>query len=121
MSHTMTAGGVGEPSQPRSTRYARADRVFAFNVEAPVAPPKDLLLDIEMKTKNGSYSLRAVQVDVTVEEDKALDAFDSLAVAVREWLEFLQEEDPVLADDLESQRRYTRLLRYDPGTWFALR
>lgn len=118
MSPNTVAGGVGEPSQPRSTRYARADRAFAFNVEAPVVPPRSLLLDVEMETKNGSYSLRAVQVDITVEEDEPLKAFDSLADAVKEWLEFLQEEDPVLADDLEPQRRYTRLLRYDPGTWF---
>ncbi len=127
--NTMAAaGGIGESSQPRSTpydggrysiRYDRADRVFAFNVETSVAPPKSLLLDIEMASANGAYSVRAMQVDVTVEEDEPQKAFDSLADAVKEWLEYLQEEDPVLADDLEPQRRYTHLLRYAPHTWFG--
>lgn len=126
--NTVVAGGVGESSEPRSTpydserysiRYNRTGTVLAFNVKASVAPPKSLLLDIEMESENGAFSLRAVQVDVTVEEDEAQDAFLSLVDAVKGWLEFLQEENPGLAPDLESQRRYTRLLRYDPDTWFG--
>lgn len=126
--NTIAAGGVGESSEPRSTpydgerysiRYNRAKAVLAFSVEASTAPPKNLLLDIEVESANGAYSLRAVQVDVTVEEEEPQDAFLSLTEAVKEWLEYLQDEDPALAPDLEPQRRYTYLLRYEPHTWFG--
>ncbi len=126
--NTIAAGGIGESSEPRSTpydgerysiRYDRVGAVQAFRVEASVAPPESLLLDIEVVSENDAYSLRAVQVDVTVEEEEPQDAFVSLTDAVREWLEYLQDEDPVLAPDLEPQRRYTRLLRYAPHTWFG--
>ncbi len=125
---TIAVGGVGESSEPRSTspdserytiRYDRAQRVFSFNVEASVAPPDNLTLDIEVDSENGAYSLRAVQVDVTVEEDEPQDAFLSLIEAVKGWLEYLEEEAPILAPDLEPQRRYTRLLRYASHTWFG--
>ena|SRR5919107_1978876 len=125
---TIAVGGVGESSEPRSTspdserfaiRYDRARTMFSFNVEASVAPPDNLILDIEVDSENGAYSLRAVQVDVTVEEDEPQDAFLSLIEAVKGWLDYLEEEDPVLASDLEPQRRYTRLLRYAPHTWFG--
>jgi len=84
-----------------------------------LAPPDNLLLDIEVEAENGAYSLRAVQVDVTAEEDDPAEAFLSLTEAVKGWLEYLEEEDPALAPDLEPQRRYTRLLRYAPATWFG--
>lgn len=125
---TIVAGGVNKSSQPRSTpqnggrfsvRYEPTKTVMAFNVEASVPPPEDLLLDIEIASENGAYFLRAVEVDVAVEEDDPQEAFRSLVEAVKGWLEYLEEEKPVLAPDLEPQRHYTHLLRYAPHTWFG--
>lgn len=93
--------------------------VRRFVVPTSLAPPESLLLDIEVAFENGVYFLRAVEVDVAIEEEKPQDAFRSLTEAVRGWLEYLGEESPVLAPDLEPQRRYTRLLRYEPDTWFG--
>jgi hypothetical protein len=126
--NALAAGGIGEVSEPRHTRsgrteysirYNRSTTVVNFNVDVSTAPPENLLLDIEVESEDGAYSLRAVQVDVTVEEDDPGEAFLSLTEAVKGWLEYLTEEDPVLAPDLESQRRYTRLLHYAPDTWFG--
>ncbi len=126
--NALAAGGIGEASEPRHTRdvsgyrsirYNRSAAFINFNVEVSPAPPDNLLLDIEVESEGGTYSLRAVQVDVTVEDDGPQEAFLGLAEAVKEWLEYLEEEDPVLAPDLEPQRRYTRLLRYAPHTWFG--
>jgi hypothetical protein len=126
---TISAGGVGEASEPRSTPY-RGDRFSVrygpsggisttFNVEASVRPPEDLLLGMEVAFENGAYSVRAVEVDVVVEEETPQEAYHSLLETVKDWLEYLDEEQPELAPDLEPQRRYTRLLRYEPYTWFG--
>ena len=100
-------------------RYEPTRTVVAFNVEASVTPPEDLLLDIEVVSENGAYFVRAVEVDVAVGEDDAQEAFRSLVEAVKGWLVYLDEEKPDLAPDLEPQRRYTDLLRYEPHTWFG--
>jgi hypothetical protein len=126
---TIQAGGVGEASEPRSTPY-QGDRFSVhyspsrvvstiFNVEATARPPEDLLLGMEVTFENGAYSVRAVEVDVIVEEETPQEAYHSLLETVKDWLEYLDEENPDLAPDLEPQRRYTRLLRYEPYTWFG--
>lgn len=127
----IPAGGVAEASEPRGTPYnggtlairyrvtEPAEAARAFTVRTPVSPPEDLLLDVEVAVENHVVFLRAVQVDVAIEEDvMPLRAFSSLVSAVKGWLTYLEEEEPELAPDLEPQRRYTALLGYDPQTWF---
>jgi hypothetical protein len=83
-----------------------------------VQPPESLLLTVEVVSENGAYFLRAVEVDVSIEEDDVQEAFRTLLDTVKDWLEFLESE-PRLTSDLEPQRQYTKLLRYEPYTWFG--
>jgi hypothetical protein len=124
---TIPAGGIRETSEPRATpgeegelsvSYEQVPAARSFSVPISPAPPENLLLDIEMSIENGVYFLRAVEVDVVVEEEEPRDAFHSLTEAIRDWLEYLEEEQPALTPDLEKQRPYTRLLHYDSDTWF---
>jgi hypothetical protein len=62
--------------------------------------------------------MNAVGVDVAVEAAEPTEAFRELVGAIRAWLEFLRDEQPTLASDLEKQRRYVALLDHDSGTWF---
>ncbi|CAN5621313.1 hypothetical protein BH24ACT21_BH24ACT21_03220 [soil metagenome] len=125
---TIAAGGLSEASEPRSTpydggtlsiRYRMAETSHAFSLTIPKKPPEHLLLDVEMAVEDAGVFLRAVQVDVAVEEDTSIMAFGSLIRAVMGWLNFLAEEQPKLAPELEAQQRYTELLNYDPATWFG--
>jgi hypothetical protein len=124
---TITTGGLRETSEPRTTpgedgefavNYEPLSAARRFTVPISPAPPESYLLRVEGSFENGVYFLRAVEVDVAVEEEKLPDALRSLTDAVRDWLEYLAEERPALTPDLEEQRRYTRLLHYDSDTWF---
>ena len=124
---TISPGGLRETSEPRATpgeggdfsvNYEPLSGDRRFTVPISPAPPESYLLQVEGTFENGVYFLRAVEVDVAVEEEKLPDALRSLTDAVRDWLEYLAEERPALTPDLERQRRYTRLLRYDSDTWF---
>lgn len=128
----ITVGGVAETSEPQSTPY---DDEFGgvlsihyrtnkseptFTVETSLRPPDGLLLSVELAFEGEAVYMRAVEVDISTEGETPDEALESLVGSVREWLEFLHEERPDLAPDLEPQRRYTRLLRYSPSTWFGL-
>jgi hypothetical protein len=124
----VTAGGVAESSQPRSTpyegdesllvRYRVPEAVWTFSVITSPRPPEDLLLNVEMSFENQVVYMRAVEVDISTEGETPQEALQGLVGGIKEWLEFLREEQPELVADLEEQRRYVNLLRYSPDTWF---
>jgi hypothetical protein len=81
-------------------------------------PPEDLLLNVEMSFENQVVYMRAVEVDISTEGETPQEALQGLVGGIKEWLEFLREEQPELVADPEEQRRYVNLLRYSPDTWF---
>jgi len=128
MSETITIDGLSEVPEPRGTqrdegavplvRYRTPASAGTFRVGAPRRPPHNLRLTVEAALENGAFFMRAIEVDVAVEGDTILDALHSLIATTKGWLEYLQEESPELASDLEGQRRYVALLDYQPPTWF---
>jgi hypothetical protein len=127
-----SVGGVREYEEPSTTpsdhgehysvHYEIGERPSrTFMVVAPKRPSEDLLLSVEIAEENGAFYMRAVEVDVSVEGDNPSETLQDLSASVREWLEYLREEEPALASDLENQRRYVALLRFDSSTWFKAR
>ncbi len=127
-----SVGGVREWSEPSGAPFDHGERHsvsyelrerpgVTYSVIAPKAPPRDLLLSVEIAQENGVFYMRASEVDVSVEGDGPTEALRDLGESVRDWLEYLQEEEPALAPDLEGQRRYIALLDFDPLTWFRAR
>ncbi len=119
------AGGIRKfpaptsaPTQQFSVHYNLEQQHRTFNVAVPKSPPEELLLNVEAAVENGAVFMRAIEVDVAVEGETHQEAVQSLARTIMGWLEFLREEEPELAPDLEPQRGYIELLRYHPLTWF---
>ena len=123
---TIPTEGVRDFPPPESTspevgvsvRYNLQRPRRIFNVTVPKSPPERLLLNVEAEVEEGAVFVRAIEVDVAVEGDTPEQALQSLVRNITGWLEYLQEEQPALASDLEPQRRYVGLLRYHPLTWF---
>src|SRR5215217_4605198 len=80
---TVTPGGLRETSEPRATpgeegeysvHYGSLPADRRFSVPVSPAPPESYLLEIEGSFENGVYYLRAVEVDIAVEEETLPDA-----------------------------------------------
>lgn len=132
MARVQSAGGIREWREPWATpsdhvqhpkpRYVVGERPGrVFNVFVAKSPPDELLLSVEIVQENNVFYMRAIEVDVSVEEEHPGDVLRSLRNSVKDWLEYLAEENPILAPDMESQRRYVALLDFDPLTWFRAR
>lgn len=127
-----SVGGVREWSEPSTTPFDHGEHYpvsyelsgrpgLTYNVVALKAPPRELLLSVEIAEENGAFYMRASEVDVSVEGDSPTEALQDLSESVRDWLEYLQEENPALVSTLESQQRYVALLDFNPLTWFRAR
>ena len=89
----VTAGGVAESSQPRSTpyegdgsllvRYRVPEAVWTFSVITSPRPPEDLLLNVEMSFENQVVYMRAVEVDISTEGETPQEALQGLVGASR--------------------------------------
>jgi hypothetical protein len=106
-------------AQELPIRYHTVPPAQSFGVPVPARPPADLLLEVEVSNEDGVVIMSAVELDVTVEADNPAESFSQLREAIREWLEYLRDEAPGLAPELEEQRRFAELLNYEPGTWFG--
>lgn len=117
MNKNITATPSNEASESAPVRYEVLPTVEAFKVRVPLGVPSELLLSVEAASENGAFYMRAIEVDVAVEGETPLEALLDLLAAVRGWLEYLREEMPKLAPDLEPQRRYVALLDYESSGW----
>ncbi len=126
-SATVPTGGLRELSRPADTqsdgetlsvRYRPREVPRAFSIPLPATPPDDLLLDVEAAVEGRTVFMNARELGVSVEADGAYAALAVLIESIGEWLEYLREENPRLAPELEQQRRYVELLDYEPVTWF---
>ncbi len=125
-------GGIREWQEPSTTpfghgeyhpiRYELGERTGrTFKVTARKSPPSELVLSVEIAQENGAFYMRATQVDVSVEDDNPAEVLRDLAESVKDWLEYLRDEELTLVSGLEGQRRYVALLEFDPSTWFRAR
>lgn len=118
MNKNITTTPSNEASESAPVRYVVPPTVETFKVRVPwLRVPSELLLSVEAASENGAFYMRAIEVDVAVEGETPLEALLDLLAAVRGWLEYLREEMPKLAPDLEPQRRYVALLNYEPSGW----
>lgn len=128
-----SASGVREWEEPwaapfdhgthHPVRYELGERRGrTFDVAVFKSPPEDLLLSVEIvQEEDGAFYMRAIEVDVSVEGANAAEALRELSGSVRDWLEYIGEEELVLAPELEHHRRYLALLDFGPLTWFRAR
>lgn len=58
------------------------------------------------------------ELDISAEGDTAPEAFAAVLHAARDWLAYLRDEEPPLAENLVEQEKYVALLDAPIFSWF---
>ena len=100
------------PIRVRYPTYEASDSSYAARIE-PIR-----LLAIVRPTEHG-YIAHAAVLNALGYGDTPGSALDDLADSIRQYLEFIRDDEPQLAASVAHHARYVSLLEMPRGSWFA--
>jgi len=107
------AGEIPTPSEPQptseeipTTGLVGLNTDFIFNIQAPQPPPERLLIHTLMTFEDDVVRMRAIEANISVDEEAVQDAFRALVEGVKQWLESSRDEQAA------------QILHRSPDTWF---
>jgi hypothetical protein len=104
-------------TQPYRFRYQHAE-VKHYRVHIAPPAPAELQVTLELGKEDNGVWAHIPELDVSAEGTDALEAFRNVLAATREWLSYIQEEQPDLAVELARQEKYVPLLDAPIFSWF---
>jgi hypothetical protein len=106
---------AAQPDQPVSLRYRRPEPVGSrYSI-----PMFGRRLSVVVRPGDSGWIARAAELDALGYGSSYINAIDHLADVVEEYLKFLRDDRPRLAEEIAHHAEYVELLGSQRELWFA--
>jgi hypothetical protein len=124
MTETVVVTPTGIPSSAspdpgrRVTSGAPVHEFIRYQLHLPAPAPANLRVSLRLGKEDDGVWAHIGELDVSAEGANISEAFLNVLAAAREWLAYIRDDEPDLAEDLAAQVQYVRLLEAPPFSWF---
>jgi len=84
----------------------------------PAPAPPEIRVSAQFQVEDGGAWVSVPELDISAEGDDPAAALRNVISAIREWLSYVRDERPDLAEELQGQARYVPLLDAPEFSWF---
>ncbi len=125
-SEAIPSGVIDRPTASVTTsravvdvRYPRHAPVKSYRVRLRTPAPPDLRVSLELGSEAEAVWAAVPELNLTAEGADIAEAFAAIVRVMKDWLQYLRDADPDLADNLKPQARYVPLLDAPEFSWFT--